>query len=75
MNIWEESENRHDDYPWRERNDAVQFDRWWVLRMTARHAESEIPGTGKRGGTWLPSTCVRTTRKNRPTLRANARSA
>ena len=47
MTIWEEYENRHDDYPWRERNDAVQFDRWWVLRMTARHAQSQLPGDGK----------------------------
>ncbi len=47
MTVWEEYENRHDDYPWRERNDAVQFDRWWVSRMTARHTESEIPGDGK----------------------------
>ena len=45
--VWEQYENRHDEYPVRERNDAIQFGRWWVLRMTARHSESEIPGTGK----------------------------
>jgi hypothetical protein len=45
--VWEQYENRHDEYPMRERNDAVQFDKWWVLRMTARHAESEIRGAGK----------------------------
>ncbi len=45
--VWEEYENKHDDYPFRERNDAVRFDRWWVERMTARHAESELPGAGK----------------------------
>jgi hypothetical protein len=44
--VWEEYEDKHDDYPFRERNDAVQFDRWWVERMTARHAESELPGAG-----------------------------
>jgi hypothetical protein len=47
MNIWEEYENRHDEFPWRERNDAVQFDHWWVMRMTARVQDSEILGTGK----------------------------
>ena len=35
MTIWEQYEDRHDDYPWRDRNDAVLFDRWWTYRIAA----------------------------------------
>jgi hypothetical protein len=47
-NLWEQYENRHDDYPWRERNDALLFDKWWTYRMAARHDEKEFGvGEGK----------------------------
>jgi hypothetical protein len=35
MTIWEQYEDRHDDYPWRERNDALLFDKWWTYRIAA----------------------------------------
>ena len=34
-NLWEQYENRHDDYPWRDRNDALLFDKWWTYRIAA----------------------------------------
>jgi hypothetical protein len=49
-NLWEQYENRHDDYPWRGRNDAVLFDKWWTYRMAARYDEKEF-GVGE-GKTW-----------------------
>ena len=49
-NLWEQYENRHDDYPWRDRNDAVLFDKWWTYRMAARFDEKEIKGSGKTYG-------------------------
>jgi hypothetical protein len=48
--VWEQYENRHDDYPWRERNDAVLSDKWWTYRIAARHDEKEIKGSGKTYG-------------------------